>query len=405
MINYLEKVSDKEKTYNLSIKDCFGINVAINDEIQSCFKRNYIRVLSRSGVKQHYYVNNSFYYYVKDGNLYKSLKSGDVLIENIGSFTPAVCQVRMGGEIKTLFVGEKSFFEDGKRVDLPPAQIAKVHNGGLYTAFDNVITLPSKFNFELNQTSLDVVGTIGINSNSGKILSLISKKDCLLIICERAIYTLKTIGEVYEYQLEKLSLPVIDVIGQSIVEIRDKVYMVSGGKLMQFCDGKLQVISNSHLNDLKFEVLSFGAENKGVYSLPISIDGKKALYFYDALDKSQCFFSFYGIPTTDGNILALNNALYVIKKEKSNENKTLISKKMNFSSNNFKALKSISFDSLTSGECVIEGDFGSKVYNFKKGNNKFNFNLFSKWFIFQFSSKEQDFLIKNITIKYNVKGE
>ena len=404
MISYLQKVFEKNHTYNLELKDCFGVNVLVSDEIKSTFRRVYSKVLSRSGIKRLYRVKDIVFYYTKDGNLYKALKSGDLLIANVGSIIPVPCEVKHNGEDKILFVGEKTCFADGTQFDLLPAEVAEVHCGGLYTAMNNVITLPSKFDYELNQTSLDVLGTISINEKSGKVLRLISNKDHLLIICEQAIYSLKTLGETFEYQLEKLALPIFDVNEQSIVKMGDSILMVSGKKLVKLYDGKLEIL-NSHLNSLDFKLTNYGSQNGSMYFLPVSINGSNAIYIYDISEQAQCFFSFYGMVAENGYMVASNNAVYIISKGQSNDKKTIKSKTIDFSSDNYKALKGISLISDTTGECVINGDFGKRVFKLEQGFNKFNFNLRSKTFAFEFMSDKVDFLIKNINLKYSIKGE
>lgn len=290
---------------------------------------------------------------------------------------------------------------------LPLGTVATVYNGMLFIAKENQLYFSAPMGMTDFTMDLTRGGVVRTDESDGQIVALCVQNGKLLIFTENAIYSFSAYGERIDYSLKKIETDVPVINASSVKDCGEKTLFVSEQKLCSFVDGKIQIL-DSILDGVKFIANGSSAVADGIYYIPVKQTSNDKKYFlrHDVKTDKECLIeSAVAVIGDGGYTFDANGKLTVVKSNASNTiNIRFKLDEVDFNTPKEKVINEISAVCVGDGALTISGEYGSSDFELKDGNNVKRINFPARTFNIEFSGKGA-FNVKNVRIKYRIKGE
>ena len=395
MLEYSENAVCKKdgKVEHFSLRDTNAVSLGV--ELKSLIK-----------------VGNSIFYYAANNNLYLGKGTKFINLSKSFSSIPTIVEITRNGTVFSLVLDGDG---NGYTVDangtvetysVPKGKKAVVYNGMLFIGNKNELYFSSATDVLDFTMDLSHGGLIKTDSNDGHVKGLVVQENKLLIFVANAIYEFMAFGDRLDYTLKKVETLVPNVLDLSPRDCGDKILFICDKKLYLYKGGKIKKIE-SILEYDELQIFDNPVVEQSVYCIPLITDsGNRKLLRYDCETDEECLIDCGKSVTSDGGF-AVNNfgrRLKIEKKSNASTNSTFKSKSIDFDTAKTKVINDISFIATGEGVLTLSGDYGDKTFKIKSGSNVKRMNVPSRTFIFTFTGKG-DFSVKNLRIKYRIKGE
>ncbi len=397
ILNSLNEVSFNKHVYTLNKNDIF-------EKEKNKFSLETTPYLNTTNftVSAIYSVLNNLFVYDTDGKIYSLTDTGAIEITSrLFSSKPSVLVVKCAGKDEILIAGTNYAYllNAQKSVEIEYGEQYLFHNGRLISAKNNELFISKTYPFDRDEEMTFTGEKICFKLEEGKILGLSSQEKEIIIFTEKAIYSLKTVGEIHEFSLNKIKTPYLNVSSGSVKEIGSDIYFISEYALFSYKNGKVEKVIDIP------EKLPY----KSFYSLfnyyALGYGTGHDLKAVNVLTKEVITLEPFKDITRDNKYALLANRIFRI-------NKTLFSEKhdgfngvmfLDFDSAKLKAITQIEVEALYQTTIKIKGDFGEREYRVSKGLGIIKCNLPSKEFSVLFESESPS--PEKLTITYTIYGE
>ena len=351
------------------------------------------------------------YFTCEDGFLYKQNETDFVRIYNLDGEKIKFCLRLDGLKIKgDLFFTEKfcvlvdeSGF--GKTLNVPSCDTAEVYAGMLFTGKNHKINYSALLN--ANDFSLGDLngGYILLGRESGKIISLVKRKDVLIIFCERSVFELCAYGDSADYNLKQIAVnPYNESINFAELMSDQKILVKIGEKLYFFSDEKFS-LADSFINNGGYEIIGSPACDGANYFMPVKQIKKDYCGIFCRLsDKTECVVSCdKPIVTKKGHLLR-SGKVFKIEKGCSEDKYVWQSIPLDFGVIENKAILEVRSQTNGDVKLNISGQRSNNVLMLKNGYDAKKLNAEGQSFVLTINGK-QSATLKDLKFKYVKKGE
>ena len=396
-IKSLKTISLKNKVYSLD-------KSALREQNQSafCFSETSFLEGVNHEIKHLYLVEGRLFSYASDKFVYEITDRGVVKINSMAfEKPPLLVSVKRGGnnEVLLFYNGYACFLSDFEDYSVNVGEHCIFLNGRIFGANKDRVFISKTYPFDDGNEVIVLGEEIIIPKKHGDIVGIVEDENQVVIITKNALFVLKTIGETYEYVLEKVKTFYLDITAKSVKKIGDFVFFASGQELFVYKNNKVE----------KFTSLDLLKNIEEVYSIyeyyAVKQTNAEELFLISTLDKSVKSLNGFSVLTDGFGYETTTKKLYKITKSLEKENAENIKKELSldFNSAKTKVVTEIELLSLSPTKILFKGDFGEKEYYFKNGNGVIKCNLASKEFLLTVESEGQS--IEKISFTYIVTGE
>lgn len=410
----IKKVKRTQKTYTLSdfmSNTAGGKNLNFYSEgIKSSSNVSAINLSLpfETSPKSIHYVDKHLFAKYEEG-LYELKDSGDGIVaqKQFGKLCATV--IKVSGQDRILFADDngnatlygQSGFSD---VSMPKTTSMAVAKDRLFSAYKNCVIAHEVYNFDEATMPLTPYATFNTSINDGDIIKICEYKDDLYVFCKSAIYRLTSDTESIDFILEKICSSPIKIMENSIRRVCDKIFFLSNGILYAFDGQKINIV-NCLINNKIKKCNGTSIKNGRLIISYIDNDDERGIFVYDTIRKEEEFLNFSTDKIADSGIIFSDNLLLSLFEENGEYLcGEWISKRLTAGEIDTKNLVKISAH--VGSECTLclVGENGEKKITLKKGNNSFLLNYDTVDFYLKLNWEDKDFFIKNITLKYTVRG-
>ncbi len=410
MIDYLSKVPVKKHVYKIDdYRVCdYAIGMILSkSSVNGRYDRKSAGYTLNKTEKAIYYIADNFYTYTADGNLNVYNGKTSSVLCSMGATTPVAVKVKVQGQEKALFIGEKSYLIDGTAtlVNLPATETAIQHNGRLFMATGKVINFSSPFDFDNCSVVFDQYGFIEVEKDAGDIVGFLSRNDLLYVFCQRAIYALETCIETLDFKLKRLKYDNLN-IAQNSVAVENGVAVFVNDKSVCLFDGSTIKKLSVYFDNTVQSVLGKASLYNGIYSAPVKLRQTQHMYVLSINDGRECAFDYINLPLLSGPYHSYGAYVYTLYENPAFYGGfSYLLENLDFSDVDYKILNEISITVGCACTISISGDFGYKTFSLKAGLNQIKTNLPSKKFRLEITGAGSNFNIKGLTLTYSKRGE
>lgn len=399
--------SIKSYKFNFDKDFNYGMEFIINDKLDVAYKFNFLIRNLPGKIKALYNLSGYRFFYLDNGYLYKTNDDEYSELLYVGENPPVLMEVMKGGKMQTLIIGETvCSFYDGEnltQVYMPKGEFGAVCRGRIVLANSNKIHVGLDYDFNSSSVSGGFF-TITLPESAGEVVGLGELKDYVLVVCANAIFKLLPDDELI-YKLEDLKIKDLKVEKYTVKEINGDVYFINWSRVCCF-NGSKVICIDSLLDKNAFTLQGNAAIMDDKYLLTINTLGYIMLFVYDTTTKRQSFLRSESYVIGDGGYSGSNSKAYCkIEKGVSATKASWNSNYLNFSTNKKKALTGININVSCPTTLRVVGDFGSKYFSLKKGENRKFTNLISRTFKFFINALEYGLTMDYIEFKYKVLEE
>lgn len=408
IITSIRSVKTNEKTYNLKsfIKDTdIFENCICGDGKIEPNKRNVKKSLSVNGLipLKLYNVDGKLYVYFNDKRLYKIVDNALIRVsETEFKNTPIILKAPVYYDDSIIIIDGDSAFITGKtdgNVYFPKAK-------GFFVLEDYVFAYNGKSLFFGCRTDDDFLlkdnyfGRIDVGDGLGEIIGITAVKNVLAVFSNYGISTLSMLDNKKDYKLkESVALP-LSIREKTIKRIGDSVYFIAGKKLCKYSLSGITFL-DCFLEGKDFEIVDEAYCYNDKYCLTVSIQGRRYVYVYSAIDGLEKIIVSDNLLLADGGYCfdKTDNKIYSIE-DGTGDLFYWKSKELCFNDNQAKIMSSVTVCGKGEFNLLISGEFGDREYNVSANKKLNGLALFSKSFIFEIDSKTASSLIDGIKIEY-----
>ncbi len=346
-------------------------------------------------------------YLFHSGNLYLKTTVNERLLISTGGQEISVTEIISGGKRLPLFVTENGLYlvsgSNAIKNEWVSAKVATEHCGRLFTASDRIITFSEKFDFETQTVPIKVSGSLRVDKDSGNVLGFLSDNEKLFVLCQRAIYLIKTGSDILDFAFRKIRYLQFEIDEKTLVTAHGKAYFISDKKVYSF-DGEEFRFHGEYLRALDgYEC--FGASFlDGTYYLCVKNQTDNYIYACDTTDNFEGLVSVQYAVTSNG-CGVIDGELFDFDYSEENLSESVLeSKRLYLSSKGQFDLCEISVLFGGSGKLVVYSNCGKKTFTLKDGVNRFRCMLGGEWVKLEFTA-EKSCPINNLLLKYVEKGD
>lgn len=396
----------------------------LNDIVPRKIKQKYLKFMgiscdgiSTADVTRIVKVDNSYFAFCKDKKVYYSDNTFYFMdtYTGIHGNVPSILRIYKSGMQEAYLITSSLYSKVYDMMDFSENN----YRGGLFSAYykgriyianlDSVYVF-GKFNYDDKSTSLILEDNISTKPGDH------SYSAGLFVINEKLYYMNETNIYILHYgdndkleEFKKMNIPPMIVNRNSVINIDNKfVCFLNNNRICVF-DGETITIKKSMLDDMKVVTFNAFGSNATYYYINLTLDGVLYTYVYDILTGDEMLTDYYKL-LCDQNGIAINvknNAmlrLSVAYKTISDPNQTLsLNEDLGYCGK--KIVTGYEIHVSGSGEIVISGDFGEKVFALKDGCNTARCNLGSVSYQIKFQNLTSDFAVKKAKFKYRTCGE
>ncbi len=410
----IEKVKRAQKTYTLSdfkSKTARAINLNFSKngiKSSSSVSQINLSIPFDTSPESIHYLDERLFFKYNDG-LYELKESGDgqSIQKQFGKLCATV--IKVSGQNRILFADDngnavlhgQSGFSD---VSMPKTTSMAVVKDRLFSAYQNCVTAHDGYDFEEATIPLTPYATFNTSSSDGKILQLCEYKDCLYVFCESAIYRIISDTESIDFILEKICSSPIKILENSVKRNFDKIFFISNGILYAFDGQKISSVNCLMNNKIKKCNGITKKDGKLIISY-LDNDDQMGIFVYDTVSGEEEFLGYSTDKIADNGIILSENLLFSLFEDEGEfSGGEWISKRLTAGEIGAKNLVKIS--AYVGSKCLLTlvGENGEKKITLKKGNNTFMLNYDTTDFCLKLTWKDKEFFVKNITLKYTVRG-
>ena len=360
-------------------------------------------------IKKIFHVGERYFLQTKTNELY--MLNGQVW-ENIAQVGDNLyiteCSVG-GSSLIAIGFDDGGFFIDQTgsilQADLPNGDCSVFYAGMLFVAKGNLLNFSKLLCVEDFSLGLNNGGFVKTEVNDGNILALVPMENCLVVFCEKGVYELTAVGERTDYKLIRQNVSISAEQG-SVGYLGDKIFFINNGKLCYFKSGVVNSVDCDVFEDFYFDGQS--TVSGGVYIAKIkgiSNRVKKLLYFDTNGFESSIIDLNVSQTASEGILLSGTQFFGVSEKHNLNNDFFWESKLLDLGFSEKKDL--LYFGAYSDGEVKVSitGDTIKKTFELKKGYNERLLNIPSYGFTLSFFASGNFFKVKDIKIKYRIRGE
>lgn len=346
-------------------------------------------------------------YLFYSGNLYLKTSANERLLCSTGGQDISVTEIISGGKRLPLFIAENGLYlvsgSNAMKNEWVSEKVATEHSGRLFTASGRIITFSEKFDFETQTVPIKVSGSLRVDKESGNVLGFLSDNEKLFVLCQRAIYLIKTGAESLDFTFRKIRYLQFEIDEKSLVTAHGKAYFTSDKKVYSF-DGEEFRYHGEYLRALgDYQKLSASFLD-GNYYLCIKNQTNNYIYVCDTIDNFEGLIPVqYGV--TSNGYGVIDDELFSFDYSEENLTESVLeSERMYLSSKGQFDLCEIAVRFDGQGKLVVYSNCGKKTFTIKDGVNRYRFMLGGEWIKLEFTA-EKSCALSDLSLKYVEKGD
>ncbi len=353
-----------------------------------------------------YKVNGKLFAYLTDGRI---LLSNGCSWQQIGasSVEPAIISLEIEGSLKTLLICDGCYFVDNagnlQAVNLPYGKCAVAYKNMLFIANGNNIAFSRVGAFTDFTSGLDSSGFISTDIESGEVLALFPTKSYLVVVCERAIYHLKPVGERADYQLIKQDVA-LNVKRNSPQAVGDDIYLFDGNAFCRYNNNAFYKIDCAINGKYTFDGQSCVYGNF-YYSTIIDLAGNSYLYAYNGVTGEEIIMEGEVVLGDDGLFVAGGSVKRFSSSPAQSQEIRWESVELDFDSPLRKTLLGVEVRASAPVAIRLSCAYANKTLEFASGLNLIKTNLTDKAFKINVHSSGRDAKVHEIRFNYRLQEE
>lgn len=313
---------------------------------------------------------------------------------------------KLGEERKYFFVNERSAividaqFSSATEVVLPKGEKTLLLNGRLFVLSGDNVIFTEEISAENITGEIKTQGIIPFSEADGGVVDIFNVDNSLMIICKSNVYVLDAFGKHTNFSMQKLSLPIYEVIENTCVQIEDAIYFIGNTHLYHIKDKKLYSTKLKMSNYLRghYPCACF----KNYYLIPIN-DPHIGFVCVDTISGREDIFPYYDyISPSGGHILNGNDVLYLFENSKTPQSLSADKFFSYFGTKKRKHIKDITIECDGTAQVNVYSDENPLYITLEKGINHFNCNLLTKYLEFYFNQKSPEFFVHEMKFCYRI---
>lgn len=408
VINSLAVVRRDYKVKNFKQFTSEISNVFVRDN-GICNGYGYAKTGVKSSNADKVFLLNDRFYFTSGGAFYLLDETGEKEICKVDE-NLCFAQIILDGQRVNFFIdNQSSFVLQGEEITPKfwvPADVTIMHNGRLFSAKGRVITFSKQFDFETQSVNLNVDGSLRVDVSSGNVIGFMSDNDTLFVFCENAIYTIFTGAETIDFVFKKACALERKIEEKSLVVSGNVAYFLSGKKICKYNKSSIKTYGEL-LNTRDFSDVGYASFCDNAYLLPLKLSGRDdfCLYVYDCDNGAEGFFETELNLTCCGYYFLDGEIVKFIKGGNNEKERKFVSGIVYPSDSLETDLCEINFFAGGTGSLNVVTAYGKESFSIQNGYNSIKKIICSPWFVFEFYSQNNEFLIKDFLLKYIDKGE
>lgn len=403
----IKSMPTNKKTYTISnFFECarFYKNLQIQKgKLLSGYKRDYIFALDKDMAVERVCVVNGRIYLVSSGKVYLFDDAKILVLTTYEGQFFGIYSIDFAGEQRVLMLTEqKAQFLDGdnEEVNLPNKKHAVIVGDKMFFGEDNLLTYGNALTLD---GFFDLGKQILLPIDAGEIVELVKDAKELLIICKHAVFKLAPFGDSLDFMLERLNLPILNVLEQSVVNLGNNIAFISGTDVFMLKGENLKKIETAvgieRLN-VKGKCTAF----EGGYVIPFEYLRERFAYIINPMDESEQILSLDVIG--EEGVFKNGTAVYRLDK-KGNQycgEPLYESVCLNLSTPKNKTLLNVYVDASKKAQIDIDTAFSKRQFALSIKNCPKKCGLTAREYLFRLSALE-GFDAEKIVFEYRIKGE
>ncbi len=360
-------------------------------------------------VKRVFFVGNRYYVLSSTNQLF--LLKGEVWtqIAEVGN-NPYVIDCGIGENSLTAIGSDtNSFLVDCEGsisvANLPKGSCSTMHRGRLFVASEN--TLKFSKHLEIGNFSLgsDNGGFVFTDVEDGEIIALISNENVLVIFCEKTVYELIVGDKQEDFRLKRQDLS-ISAEKNSVGRVGDMIFFINHGKLSCYKNGNVKNIDCKVFDEYYFDGQSTASGSVYMAKIRKNSNRMKSLLHFDVSNFSATSLTINGCELVeDGKFYDMNGFFGLTNTNHTKTDFYWESKIIDFGVSGKKDLLYFSAYSEDEVNVNVLGDNVKRSFKLEKGYNERLLNIPAYGFTISFYAEGRNFLVKDVKLKYRIRGE